>query len=107
MEIAYVADDGRKFKSKRKCERYEFEKSLNIPATGLKFKDMFGTELRNYLEEDTYYDVDVIEAPTFDAVYTLYKIHCYTNINGYNDIQSPGIYKWDNSCGCFVKQIDN
>lgn len=106
MKTVYMADDGTQFDNKYDCEDYEFGMKMKLPKSGLKFKNLFGTELSRIHSEQTYMDANIIEAPTKEDVELLHKIAEVAGFELYLEINSPGVWIWYGPTRSFKKFLD-
>ena len=102
MKILYIADDGTQFDDEWDCRDYEFRKELDLDDIEMYDKD--GNHL-DPMTEEAYDTVMRIVIKTEKAAEDLAKIEKYTGFIAYADVDTPGVWVYDDEKG-FVKEGD-
>lgn len=96
MKVIYVADDGKQFDDKYDCIDYEFNLRVTEGMDQITIVDENGSWVRTPLtSEDTYNSANEIIVTGMTGVRTLQEISDYTGFTAYEDIDVPGVWKWD------------
>lgn len=105
MRIVYIADDGKEFDERFKCEEYEWNMNhQNLQY--IKIYDKDGNELDDIFSEETYGHSAKIIVPTDYAANELQDLALYTGYCFYEHITEAGTWVFDEETEHFIKESD-